>query len=208
MSAFRFVASMGMVLLLAHDSFAEESLGRQWQARIDAEPRFQFDEEEGNVLFSLREFAGDCQVHMIYDPTSPADWTFNFVRHGKVVLELKGHEFTIFRTNPNDPFREGKRSSEKILYFADYSPYSDGCLLVAYDLRTGKELWKAQLKGIGAVDHSVYSNRINMDLDESVVRVAGREAGGNYVEVVDRKTGRTIAHRLFPLPKQPSRKQK
>ena len=86
-----------------------------------------------------------------------------------------------------------------VLYRADYHWTSSGCAVVAFDLKAGKELWKASLKGLGPVDHSKYRNRVWMErLDETVFAVYGHESAGRYVELVDYKSGRTVGHKVYP----------
>jgi hypothetical protein len=197
-AAVRLLASLLLVLLVivvARGSRAEDSLAAKWQQRIDNEPQSDFDAEACNILRSLRDYYGKCQVHMVFDPARSAgaeDLTLKFVREGKEVLVIKGHFCSVFRTEGSPFGTEGK-----ILYFAEFDTSACGCSLVAYDLRTGREVWRNNLKGVGLFDHSIYRNRVKMDLYEGVVRIRGHESGGDYVEIVDQKTGKTIAHRVF-----------
>ena len=86
-----------------------------------------------------------------------------------------------------------------VLYRADYSSNSSGCAVVAFDLKAGKELWKAKLKGLGPIHHWKYCNRVWMEpVDDAVFAVYGQESAGRYVELVDFKTGRTVGHKVFP----------
>ena len=169
-------------------SRGEEPSAEQWQKWIGEEKLAAYKAEAGSLVGSLFQYRGDCQIHMIYDPAK--SWyplTLTFVRDGKDVLALKAHLHSVFRT--------GNRKD--VLYFADFNPIATGCALVAYDLGTGKQLWRTQLQGIGPVDHSKYRNSVSLDLLDGVILVCGYEAFGNYVEIVDWKTGKTIAHRVF-----------
>jgi hypothetical protein len=86
-----------------------------------------------------------------------------------------------------------------VLYRADYSWTSSGCAVVAFDLKAGKELWKAKLKGLGPIHHWKYCNRVLMEpVDDAVFAVYGQESAGRYVELVEFKTGRTVGHKVFP----------
>jgi hypothetical protein len=58
-------------------------------------------------------------------------------------------------------------------------------------------LWEVRLWGILYVNHSFYINRVRLELKDNVVVVYGREDGGDYVECLDKSTGRRIAHRVF-----------
>jgi hypothetical protein len=85
-----------------------------------------------------------------------------------------------------------------VLYRADYHQMSTGCAIVAFDLKAGKPLWRTSLKGLGEIDHSKYFNRVWMDqVDERVLAVYGKESAGNYVELVDFKTGHTVGNKVF-----------
>ena len=84
------------------------------------------------------------------------------------------------------------------VYYADYHQMSTGCVVVAMDLKTGKQLWKKNLKGLGPISHFKYYNSVALDLDDGAVRVVGKESAGRYIEFVDRETGQTLGHKVFP----------
>jgi hypothetical protein len=84
------------------------------------------------------------------------------------------------------------------VYYADYHQMSTGCAIVAMDLKTGKQLWKKNLKGLGPIDHFKYYNAVTLDLDDGAVRAIGKESQGRYIEFVDRETGQTLGHKVFP----------
>jgi hypothetical protein len=184
---------------LAQRLYGDDMLAQTWQKRIDRQSSFEFREEEANVLASLRRYGGNCQIHMVFDRTKVEPWKFSFVREGRTVLSLDGHEYSVFRTDADDPFLEEKPVRENTLYFAHFCPGSCGCVLAAYDLATGKRLWSTELKAVGSFDHSLHVNRINMRVfrGDDVVWIAGSESSGNYVEIVDARTGRILAHRVF-----------
>ncbi len=109
---------------------------------------------------------------------------------GKDIFTLTGHQGTVFVATRNGT-----------LYSADYSRSSNGCGLVAYDLTARKQLWKSNLKGLGQIPHTRYSNAVRLDLlPDGTLRVFGRESAGDYVEFVDGKTGKTVGHKIFPRP--------
>lgn len=72
-----------------------------------------------------------------------------------------------------------------------------GCKIVAIDLTNGTIQWTTQLKGVGAVSHSRYSNAVNMEATDNVVIVRGNEAAGRYVEILDIGTGKTVGYRVY-----------
>jgi hypothetical protein len=86
---------------------------------------------------------------------------------------------------------------EDRLFAAEYSPSSDGCAVVAYDLDTRKELWRTQLRGLGPMLHSKYRNAVNLSVVEGVVVACAEESGGRYVECLSPRTGRVLYHRVL-----------
>jgi hypothetical protein len=164
-----------------------------WQKTLERMP-FRFSESDAGVLFSLSQYGGDCKVHMIYDPKERWRLTFRFERDGKEVLALHGHTGSVFRTVKN------------VLYFAHFPTASSGCTVAAYDLTTGKKLWETKLSAVGTPSHSAYSNHVTMglsslhDLDkdgEGIVSITGRESFGDYIEILDRGSGKVLAHKVY-----------
>jgi len=156
-----------------------------WQHTLDHTP-FRFANEEASILFSLGQYTGDPEVHMVYHPRKGRrSLELRFVRDDKVILVLAGHTYSAFRTDRN------------ILYFAHFWPSSTGCELAAYDLVTGQQLWRTKLKGIDGAMHSAYFNRVTVELGDGAVFVQGHETFGDYTEVVDKKSGKVLAHRVY-----------
>jgi hypothetical protein len=86
-----------------------------------------------------------------------------------------------------------------VLYRADFDRHSSGCAVVAYDLKGRKQLWRAELKGLGPVDHSKYFNAVRLEpVDGKVLAVHGKESAGRYVEFVALRSGKTVGHKLVP----------
>jgi hypothetical protein len=83
------------------------------------------------------------------------------------------------------------------LYYAEFSGMTFGCKIIAFDLDSKKQLWKTDLKAVGPIGHSIYSNRVSLKLEEGVLNVQGWETKGKYIEYLDVTTGRTVAHRVF-----------
>ena len=106
-------------------------------------------------------------------------------KEGKKVFSFLAHNQTVFVESNN------------IVYYANYTPHSTGCTLIAYDLKAGKELWKTGLKGLGRIAHFQYHNAVALDIKEGALRILGNEAAGQYVEFVDMKTGKTVGHKVF-----------
>jgi hypothetical protein len=162
-----------------------------WQAKLEAEP-FRFDETEADVLFSLSQYSGDCKLHTIRDSKH---WLIlKFERDGKDILTLDLQGCNVFRVANN------------VLYIAELSMMTCGCTVVAYDLTTGQKRWETKLGAVGMVSHSVYLNQVTMSLsslpeldhdDEGVVSITGSEGYGDYVEILDRRTGKVLAHKIY-----------
>jgi hypothetical protein len=85
-----------------------------------------------------------------------------------------------------------------IVYYTDHGPISSGCAVIAFDLNAKKQLWKADLKGLGPIAHSKYRNEVRLEvLDDDTLRVFGKESAGRYVGIVSRHTGKTLGHKVF-----------
>jgi hypothetical protein len=151
--------------------------------------KFQFTEGQSGVITSLRQCDGDVRIHLIYDPKDWGKLTFKFERDGKEVLSLYGHTASSFFI------------CDHVLYFAHFSACSTGCAVAAYDLTTGKTVWKTRLSAVRPGWHSAYSNKVAMELvgskGEGVITVIGREAYGDYIEILDMLTGKVLAQRVY-----------
>jgi hypothetical protein len=117
---------------------------------------------------------------------------FTITRSGKDVFSWVGHSHSVFAIT-NDT-----------LFFADFSPRSEGGTIVAVDLGNGQVRWRSKLMAVGVVQHSGYVNWMTLDVDPNVVIIYGDETGGRYVEFKDRLSGRTVGHKTFPPPRPSS----
>jgi len=151
--------------------------------------KFEWSKEQASILYSLSQYSGSDEIHLIYDPKwrsgRPVPLTIRIVRGGKVIFSQRGHEATVFKVVAN------------IIYYADFLPGASGCAVVAYDLKKQKRLWRNNLQGVGPVYHSKYFNSVTLNADDNVVVVHGHEMVGDYVEYVDMKSGKTVGHRVF-----------
>ena len=100
--------------------------------------------------------------------------TIRVRKDGEEIVAWRAHQASVF-------VRDGD-----LLYYADFSPHANGCRIVAYHLQAREESWKTPLLGIGSVSHSLYTNRVNMKLEGTHLIVYGDEAGGRYIEILDR----------------------
>ena len=200
--------------LLALNSIAAEPdplpfKKEQWQKQLE-DTKFHFAADKAGVMYSLSQCVGDCKIHMVYDPALQPGMlrhTFKFERNGKEMLTIQGHDRSSFQI------------MENVLYFAHFQPWSAGCKVTAHDLTTGNKLWETTLNAVGCPPHSVYQNEVtlnlsyiswiasNLTLQSSTVLITGRESAGDYIEILDRGTGKVLAHKIyrngFAAPKQP-----
>ncbi len=155
-----------------------------WQKILDRE-EWSWAEHESDFFYSVTQSGYAYQKELIIAPTSFRDFTIRFVKDGKVICSWEGHTHSVFVQKDN------------VLVYALYYTSQQGCTLVAVNLDTGAELWRTQLQAIKKGGHSGYSNLIAMNLADGVVVVRGHESFGNYNEIVDLKTGKTLAHRAY-----------
>ncbi len=190
------IAAVAILLTLGGISSADDPLGPRkmgWTKALDGMP-FVIREADANALAALDQYTGDCRVHMVYDPKERGRMTFQFERDGKAVVSHQGHTGSVFRTEGNN------------LYFADFAPSASGCTVSAHDLTTGRERWRMTLAAVGKQVHSAYSNRVTVGFSrlpgvdkegDGVVCITGRESYGDYVEILDRHSGVTLAHKVY-----------
>jgi hypothetical protein len=153
---------------------------------------FEFDADNSGALNSVAaaKKAGLIAEYST-DPQRFRDGTFTFRTKDGPKVTVRGHGGT----------RVVVRGDA--IYVAEFSPIATGCKVVAYDLATGKKAWEKELAGIGPVAHSRYSNRVAMAVEKHPTEnhfalvIAGWEATGRYVEVLDLATGKQLAHKKY-----------
>jgi hypothetical protein len=143
-----------------------------------------WSDDRANPEYSAEHLGDGYKAEISPTPADPHSVTIRLIHGGAGAYSWKGHGASVFVQRGD------------VLYYADFSPNSNGCALVAVDLRGGRQLWKTNLWGIGSRSHSQYLNLINMALDGKYVVVYGNEMFGRYIELVDAATGRTAGHRL------------
>jgi hypothetical protein len=127
-----------------------------------------------------------CKFPVKADINDRRDATITILPGGDQAVTFEGHTGTPFVVQG------------LTVYYADYHQLSTGCAVVAMDLKTGKQVWRKALKGLGPITHRKYFNAVAMDLDDGALRVVGKESQGRYIEFVDRETGQTLGHKVFP----------
>ena len=119
----------------------------------------------------------------------PNAWTMCLVADGKTVWPSE---------RPPDGVTLSFVNSDCVEYKAHFARGATGCRAEAYDLKVGKTLWGTDLKGLGGVGHSQYTNNVWLEpVNDEVFAVYGDEAFGRYIEIVDMKTGKTVGHKIF-----------
>ena len=155
-----------------------------YQEKLDS-TEYYWSDNKASVLYSMKQIDKNYRIQLNYNPNNWGDLEIHIIKNKQKLFSINGHEETVFVIGDN------------ILYYAIFSPISNGCTIAAYDLNEQKELWETRLKGIGLIEHSKYRNRINIEINSEVITVIGKEASGDYIEIVDRKTGKTIANRRY-----------
>ena len=80
---------------------------------------------------------------------------------------------------------------ENKLIIAVYCPIATGSDLICVDIYSGQEIWRADVKQL-SIGHSKYSNNVFIKLIDNKIILAGNEAGGNYIQVIDAHTGKSL----------------
>ena len=159
---------------------------KDYQKIADKE-EWKWEKEQASVFFSQKQYKGGCEVELQKPGLEGgiANTTIRFKDGDKEVLSMIGHDGTVFVERKND------------LYYADFSQYSSGCSMIAYDLKAKKRHWKADLKGLGPIDHTKYHNAVILEFKDDALHILGMESAGKYVEYVELKSGKTLGHKVF-----------
>jgi hypothetical protein len=80
---------------------------------------------------------------------------------------------------------------DNTIYIAFYHGIATGSSLYAFDIISGKELWKADVKQLN-VDHSEYYNKVYLSAYKNRIIMEGIEAEGKYLQIFDSKSGERI----------------
>ena len=80
---------------------------------------------------------------------------------------------------------------DSILIVATYPKIATGSALAAYNFKTGKQVWKADVFQM-KIDHSEYYNKVLLSLYGNKIIMEGVEAGGSYLQVFDILSGKRL----------------
>jgi hypothetical protein len=172
-------------LLAAGVAGAAPAPAREDYEKKAKEAPWEWSEERAGPEASAKRLPAPYKAE-VEPPGTWGDTVIRIVKHGAVVHYFRGNYRTAFAVR------------DDILYYADLDPICSGCAVIAYDLRKHRQLWKAQLTGLGGVCHSKYRNAVNLSLEKYAVCVRGKESAGNYIEFVDLRTGKTVGHKVYP----------
>jgi hypothetical protein len=170
---------------------------KEWQSQIEDINKVPIKEMVGNSLESFRHVPTDCPFYIAHrtpdDPWDVNSLQFKIQLDGRTLLSIKGHRNSVFAIDGN------------VLYFVEFHPNSEGGVVTAHDFKNRKQLWSTKLQAAGFCTHFAYSNEILVRLTPDAVEIAGHETCGNYVEVLDRATGKLLANKQFERAEFPKR---
>lgn len=163
-----------------------------WQKKLESE-KFNFTGSKAGLEYSKSEYRGDRKITVTNGPIWAWSCGLKLERDGKIILDCA--DASAFRVVDN------------VLYLANAGSRTCGCKVVAYDLTTGKMIWETGLRAAeGPEFHSAYANQVTMDLShlkeldkegDGAIVVTGHESYGDYVDILDRRTGKFLAHKLY-----------
>ena len=113
------------------------------------------------------------------------------------IIELKDKNLkkTLWTYSPKQALSLGSSLqafvSNNKLIIAVYCPIATGSDLVCLDIYSGKEIWRGDIKQL-YIEHSRYSNSVYIKLFRDKIIMAGDEAGGSYIQVIDLNTGENL----------------
>jgi hypothetical protein len=186
MSVAAALALLGLVAGPPAFAIASRLQAARYQKLADA-LTWHWDDREASLDFSIARYGGECTVEVLQPLDQyqyPRGVTIRMTRNGKQLCQFAGHRGTVF-----------VRQADCLVY-ADYEPIDCGCTLVAIDLKTGERLWSADVGAI-EVDHSVYGNSVRLDLNGDMIEAWGNEMAGQYLSIVDLRSGRVLAQRVY-----------
>jgi hypothetical protein len=188
----RFIIACGITLLpsLLHCRPILAAEPKKDAARLQKELNenpWRWNDSDEGIFYSMSQPAtAEYQIELIRPPGGDDQLTIILIKKGKLAFSWQGHSRSVFTL-------EGKT-----LVYAQFQPSSPDCTLVAVDLNSGRELWRNDLQGVRKpVGSSVYENRVLLYASDGLISVLGNESRGNYVEIVDMKTGKTLAHKVY-----------
>ncbi|WP_165074903.1 hypothetical protein [Paludisphaera rhizosphaerae] len=148
---------------------------------------WRWSDERALAKTSVRELGGGYQARIEPIQENSRIPTITLTREGKDVYSWRGHDYSVFVV------------ARDVLYYPDFSDHGAGCTVLAYDLTEGKLLWRTALWTTPQGNHSQYSNRINLEVDDHHLIVYGNESYGRYLELLDTQSGKIVGYRLIDV---------
>jgi hypothetical protein len=200
------VIAVGVLLALALAGATVLALIEKRRVRVpEAAKHWVWAEDQEALNERAMRLFPELQVAVIVTPTTsvsqrwPEDRTLELTEGGKVLLRVGVWE--LGRAGGGASAMTGLARDENLVLVAEFSPISTGCSISAYDLRSGEKVWQKALEGLGPIDHSKYSNRVQMEVIDRVLVVRGWEAAGRYIECLSVSDGRKLSNEKLGLPK-------
>jgi hypothetical protein len=180
------LTAVSLVIASAGAAGADPAVNATSYQKLAEQAPCRWSDRVASLTYSVGCYLRDFQVEIIVPKAgAPEEFTIRIVEDGKPVYAFHGHWGTVF-TRLGD-----------VLCVADFCPISDGCKVVAVDLKSRKPLWNTTLGALGGVDHSKYRNQVAIDTDGKAIIVRGKESGGRYIEYLSKDTGKTIGHKIY-----------
>jgi hypothetical protein len=173
--------------LLPPDPSDEQGSAAYWQRAIENSPPPDLSDAITNVFHSMLVFPSKGQRYELQFTFRPGAGlhTLRIIEDGRESLSLLVDVETVFRLG------------DGVLYCVFRSRPQWGRPVVAYDLATGKTLWHTPIhyEPSGTLRST---GRFTLRLTKNVVYIAGEESTGKYIEILDQKTGKRLAEKVFP----------
>ena len=186
-----FLVSLILVSMLFLHAWNADRETRKFQQIAETMERYKPGDHD-DIFHSLARAPtlADCAYQIEFP--EPIGISFNEEMTVRVVRDGK----TMYSWDSNKDC--GYLISGDQLVYSGYPRGDCGCTLSGIDLKTGQCVWRNNLQAVGQCSHSGYSNHVVMGFADGHIFVHGCEGYGDYIEVVNFATGKTVAHRVFP----------
>jgi outer membrane protein assembly factor BamB len=84
------------------------------------------------------------------------------------------------------------------LYVAHHCAISSGVTVYAFEAEGGAPRFTVHPRGLGPIEHSKYSNQVELRAVDGRPVVFGHESAGDYIEAFDPRTGLSLANQSWP----------